>query len=275
MSKNILFTGGTGFIGRSVIPYLGCKVFAPTRKELNLFDVGEIDRYLVDHKIDMIIHAASVGATKAKKDQEIYINNITMFDNLFRFREIEYFINIDSGAIFDKRENIEYYTTPDAYSFFPKDDYGRSKKYIALDVYQSSRAINMRLYGCFGPLQDKNRFIASCFRKALLGSDILVSDMYMDYFYIGDVIIVLNRYIEKQPTEDIDLVYSDSGSINLIDIAKEIYAMVGRGGRVIRYDYGKTYCGNPIFLNSLNIDLLGRSKGFNDCYEYYLRKWMF
>ena len=53
----VLFTGGSGFIGRNVIPILREKyeVIAPTRSELNLLDTKEVEKYVIDGKFDIII----------------------------------------------------------------------------------------------------------------------------------------------------------------------------------------------------------------------------
>ena len=44
MIKNVLLTGGTGFIGRNIKEYLKnkCNLYIPTREELNLFSEEDL-----------------------------------------------------------------------------------------------------------------------------------------------------------------------------------------------------------------------------------------
>ena len=62
----VLFTGGSGFIGRNVIPILREKyeVITPTRSELNLLDTNEVEKYIVNGKFDVIIHSANPNPSK-------------------------------------------------------------------------------------------------------------------------------------------------------------------------------------------------------------------
>ena len=50
----ILFTGGTGFFGRNLVPKLREKyiVVAPTRQELDLRDLNAVDNYIKKNKLD-------------------------------------------------------------------------------------------------------------------------------------------------------------------------------------------------------------------------------
>ena len=57
----LLITGGGGFIGKNLAEqYSGTfDVAAPTRAELDLLDAEAVRTYLVHHRFDAVIHAAT------------------------------------------------------------------------------------------------------------------------------------------------------------------------------------------------------------------------
>ena len=69
--KNVLLTGGTGFIGRNIKPILEEKVnlFAPTRNELNLKSECDVREYIKRNKINVIIHSANPNPVKNSLDE--------------------------------------------------------------------------------------------------------------------------------------------------------------------------------------------------------------
>ena len=54
---NILLTGGSGFVGRSIISHLGDKynIVAPTSSELNLTNSDEVDYYINKDNFHFIV----------------------------------------------------------------------------------------------------------------------------------------------------------------------------------------------------------------------------
>ena len=62
---NIFITGASGFIGSHLKEYLekhhNNVLFTPSSKELDLSDEYAVDRYILENKIDIIIHAANRG----------------------------------------------------------------------------------------------------------------------------------------------------------------------------------------------------------------------
>ena len=60
MKPRVLLTGGTGFIGRSVLRVLGdlYEFFAPSRAELNVNDLASVRAYLDGKQFDVLLHCA-------------------------------------------------------------------------------------------------------------------------------------------------------------------------------------------------------------------------
>ena len=100
----ILITGGSGFIGRSLIKALNQEhdVFSPSSKELDVTNSYDVEKYLQNKYFDWVIHCAIKGGRRATQDtSDDAYNNIKMFFNLMnnkvRFGKL---INFSSGAQF-------------------------------------------------------------------------------------------------------------------------------------------------------------------------------
>ena len=135
---NILVTGANGFIASNVIENLQIKfnVFKGTRKSINLYSSDDIERYIDDHKIDSIIHCAIEGGNRTEKDDvSSFYNNVLIYENLMKFsHRYKIFINIGSGAEFDRRYNIQDKKETEIFCNVPIDYYGLSKNIISRGI---------------------------------------------------------------------------------------------------------------------------------------------
>ena len=78
--KKLLLTGGTGFIGRNILPVLREKydVAAPTRAELDVYRADSVDAFLAENPVDFLVHCAictrqSVGRRKRRFGKRVKI----------------------------------------------------------------------------------------------------------------------------------------------------------------------------------------------------------
>jgi len=88
MYKKVLLTGGSGFLGRQIIPICkeNYKVLAPRSKTFDLYDYDKTLSYLKRHKPDIIIHgAAYYGGININVEEpaNLFHHNTLMTTNLF------------------------------------------------------------------------------------------------------------------------------------------------------------------------------------------------
>ena len=109
MKKNVLITGASGMLGKSLIKIINKKninLLTPSSSKLNLLDKNSIDRYLKKNKPDYVIHLAGyIGGIKASISEPVNFlqENLLMGINLVKsccFFKIKNFLNIGSSCIY-------------------------------------------------------------------------------------------------------------------------------------------------------------------------------
>ena len=211
MIKRILITGGDGFIAKSLNKFLlsDYEIYLCNREKLNLLDSEEVFKYLKKNNFDVIIHSATYDAAprfSTKDPSNVLENNLKMFFNLARcsayFKKMIYF---GSGAEFDRshwkpKMKEDYFDC-----HIPTDQYGFSKYIMAKYALASDKIYNLRLFGICGEHDDwRYRFISNACCKAVLGLPIVIKqDVFFDYLYIGDLMKIVNWFIENKPRNSI------------------------------------------------------------------------
>ena len=115
MSKTkILLTGGGGMVGRNLLDHPSIdefNVLAPRSIELNLCDFSAVHAYLLEHKPDMVIHAAGkVGGIQANMREPVgfLMENLDMGRNIVwaaRQVGIKRLINLGSSCMYPRNHN--------------------------------------------------------------------------------------------------------------------------------------------------------------------------
>lgn len=252
MRKQILLTGGSGFIGRNIMESalaINNDIKAPSSKELNLLDTTSVDTFFRNKTFDVILHAATKpGHRNAKDVSNLFYSNVRMFENLVRHRaNFGKFINFGSGAIYDLSQNITNVTETDIFNNLPKDEHGFCKYVVAKRIAILENFVDLNVFGIFGKYEDwEIRFISNAICKAVLGLPItLRQNRSFSYLCVNDLMPVLDFFINnKAKYSSYNVVpYEKTELLTLAEIIKKIS---GKNLDIIvaKQGYGLDYTGD-------------------------------
>lgn len=201
--KRILVTGGSGFIGRNLTESLAGRyqVFAPSHRELELLDYNALERYVDEHRIDVIVHGAIHVPLFHGKEQEFY-NDMRMFLNLEKISgQVEKLLYFGSGAEFDKRFDIRMVREENLGRTIPVTEYGLAKYTMNTIARQSDNIYNLRLFGIFGKYELWHiKFLSNLCCKAVFDLPLTVrKDCYFDFLFVDDLPEIVCWFVENAP----------------------------------------------------------------------------
>jgi GDP-L-fucose synthase len=271
---NILITGANGFLGREFERLLQNTEHALYPTNRNILDVSDrqaVDEFFKNNKIDIVLHTAFVGVKNNIKNSEKHmIENLLMHKNIARHSpDYRLMFSFGSGAAFDRKKKIDSISESELSFRYPLDYYGMAKNTIARDIIEhNGNIINLRLFGCFGPLEQDTRLIKNSINRAVKNKSITIhQDKKMDFFYVDDLLKVImfcaDNHKEDLP-KDINMSYREK--LKLSEIGAQINNLTGRPVGVIinNKTIGAPYTGDPSLLQSLGIDLNGLEIGIEN-----------
>lgn len=203
--KKLLLTGGSGFVGRSILPKIQEKYIVdfPTRQQLNINDFTNTENFIKNGKYDIVVLAAipTPFSHSDHLESDPFFSGLASFMNFYRLRNhVEKIFYFGSGAEFDKRYDISNVKEEDLERYLPTDPYGFSK-YIMNDYARvSENVFNLRLFGCYGPTDAERKFIAHCINCCLKKEPITIKqNCLFDYIYVEDIVPIISHMINKEP----------------------------------------------------------------------------
>lgn len=247
----IAILGSNGFVGSSLSQALRPKhtVTDVSRQTLDLLDASDVVEWLEKNKFDAIINAAAVMQNTATDTH----NNLGLFMNFFNASHLfGRFINLGSGAEFDRRHSIDNAAEDDIFTVLPADSYGFGQNIKSRLCHERDNFYTLRIFNCFGTHEADTRILKR--------PEFKITDRYFDYFGIDDLITVVEHYLTADNLpKDINCVYENK--IKVSDFVK-LYCKIKNDDRDIEIvaNIDINYTGRAKNLSKLKLNLLGVEK---------------
>jgi GDP-L-fucose synthase len=187
-AKRIIVTGGAGFLGRHVVERLqslGCtNVFVPRRAQFDLTKPDHIDRLLVQHRPQVVLHLAAtvggIGANRKFPGTFLYQNLVMGAQLIEACRKIgtEKFVQVGTICSYPKFTPVPFKEC-DLWNGYPEETnapYGLAKKLlmVQLQAYRQEfgfNGVNLLPVNLYGPHDnfdpESSHVIPALIRKCL------------------------------------------------------------------------------------------------------------
>jgi nucleoside-diphosphate-sugar epimerase len=264
--KKIAILGANGFLGSYLTKFLtaaGHTILPVTRNTLDLTDYYQVDKWLASNRPDVVISCIITGGSWGIDDIS-YTNvqkDLSIFMNFFNSPGCPRYINIGSGAEFDRRYDINNCVESEILSHTPLDSYGYSKNVIARLCLSKDNFYTLRLFGCF----DRTELDTRLFKKFLQNKTITLDDKYFDYISALDFALIVKHYCEtdKIVGKDVNCVYDEKLLLSEL-LRKFARAHVPDAEIHVSTDRGLNYTGAGNLLCYLKIPLVGLDQGIKN-----------
>ena len=257
----IAVIGAGGFVGKSLCQYLSTthQVTGITRDTLDVLNPGAVESFLKADRYDVIINAAAIMTDNSITDTR---NNLGLFMNFHKHRSLfDKFINLGSGAEFDRTTNIDSANPEDIFNVMPADSYGFGQNMKSRICLDTDNFYTIRIFNCFGAGE-----IATRLFPAYLANDkfTISNDRYFDYFSIQDLCSVVEHCVNNTwAVKDVNAVYTNKYKISeVLDKFCTLHNLDPKF--TVDSTSPNNYTGNSSPLSSLSIKLRGLEHGLQN-----------
>lgn len=258
----IAVLGARGFLGKYLTGYLysvGHTVLPVTRDTVNLENYHLVDHWLETNRPEVVINCAISGGGARVNDINYsdVQRDLGVFMNFYNSAWTGRYINIGSGAEFDRRHPITNAVEEDILFNHPLESYGFVKNAISRLCLNRENFYTLRLFGCFDRSEPSNRL----FKKFLFDKSIVVNDRYFDYISASDFARIINYYCESNILlKDINCVYQEKYKLSQILYMLDYTSVPNLAGPYLE----NAYTGLGKKLASLPIELMGLEFGLKN-----------
>lgn len=262
----IAILGANGYLGRYLSQALfiaGYEIIPVFRSTVDLSNRVLVGQWLAQIKPNVVINCAGVGATVdvANLTRQRSVEMLDVFLNFqIHNQYFDKFINIGSGAEFDRTKNINCALESDILRAYPLDHYGQVKNKIATMILQCDKFYTLRLFGCF----DSSEHTSRLFKQLQTRQHVSITDRIFDYISASDFAIVVNYYITNNNLpKDLNCVYEFKQS--LYSVATEFIKTHSLATELEIFDTSTlNYTGSGLELSKLYLPLDGLSQGIKN-----------
>ena len=250
MSKRILITGGTGFIGYHLSKRcikLGWSVTSLSSNSPKPNKIIQGVKYIkvdirdkkklfkIKKDFDYVVNLAGyVDHSNKKKTLESHYIGCKNLASLFLNKKIKKFVQVGSSIEYGKSRSPQVENKKNSQSTF--SIYGKAKllstKYL-MAIYKKEKfpTTVIRLYLVYGPKQDINRVIPITIKNALLDKKFNCSSglQFRDFIYIDDVINAILKTLKNRKTNGEIINIGSNKPVRIKDLIIRICSLVGSG----------------------------------------------
>jgi GDP-L-fucose synthase len=260
-NKEILVTGGAGFLGRHLVAKLkerGCKdIFIPLIEDYDLVNMEAIKRLYADAKPNIVIHlAAKVGGIGANRQNpgKFFYDNLMMGVQMMevgRQAGIEKFVALGTVCSYPKFTPVPF-KEEDLWNGYPEETnapYGLAKKMLLVQsqAYRQQYGFNsifllpVNLYGPGDNFDlDSSHVIPALIRKCIDAQKQGLTEIVVwgtgkptrEFLYVEDaaeaIILATEKYNKPEPVN-----IGAGFEISIKDLVKLIVKLTGLKGKII------------------------------------------